>query len=242
MKKENYRKMFELDETHWWFYGQRLWLRQFCSKFRKQKKRWLDIGCGVGDICRMLQDDFFVFGLDRSDVALSYAKKRNIHNLTQGNASLLPFKNESFDFISLLSVMYHAGVENDLLCLKECVRVCKKGGLLFFSEPVTFVKGAYDIEVYTARRYSAQNFKALILNAGLKIEKITYFNFFAFFPIFLIRKLQRFKKNKGKVDDLSKVNVVVNFLMTLLVRLEVFWIKYFSLPIGSSVICVARKN
>lgn len=241
MKEENYRKMFELDKTHWWFYGQRLWLKQFCSKFRKQGKRWLDVGCGVGDISRMLQEDLSVFGVDRSDIALSYSKKRNIHNLIKGDALFLPFKNETFDLISLLGVMYHAGIESDFLCLKECIRVCRKGGFLFFSEPVIFLKGAYDIEVNAARRYSVRRFRDLILKSGLKIEKITYFNFFAFFPIFLIRKLEKFRKNKRMTDDLSKPNAAVNFLMILLVRLETLWIKYLPLPIGSSVICVARK-
>lgn len=243
MEDEIFHLMFELDSSHWWFYGQRAWLRQFYLKFAGQEKKWLDVGCGVGDVLRNLRKDFVGFGIDKNDLALSYCKRRNILRLVKGSVASLPFKDESFDFVSVLGVMYHRGVENDRLCVKESVRVCRKGGLLFFSEPVTFLKGKHDIKEHTTRRYSSGTLKELILASGLKIDRISYFCFFAFVPIFLIRKLERFwpGREKDSGGDLKTPSAFINLVMILLMRLESVWVKYFPLPIGSSVICVARK-
>jgi len=242
MEDEIFHKMFELDEMHWWFYGQRAWLRQFYSRFRKQNKKWLDVGCGVGDILRTLKKDFIVFGIDKNDLAVAYSKKRGISNLVKGEALALPFKDESFDFVSVLGIIYHRGVKDELSCLKESLRVCKREGILFFLEPVTFVKGSHDIKEHAARRYSLRVLRKLILDAGLKIEKITYFYFFVFFPIFFIRKLEQFHLYKKKdTSDLERPNLFINALMVFLITLESIWIRFFSLPIGISIICIARK-
>ncbi|MFC1667572.1 class I SAM-dependent methyltransferase [Candidatus Omnitrophota bacterium] len=240
MENEIFHKMFEVDRSHWWFNGQRSWLKRFYSKFRGQKKKWLDVGCGVGDILMALKDDFVVFGIDANNLALLYSKKRDIPNLIKGDALSLPFKDESFDFVSLLGVMYHRNVKDDRFCLRECVRVCKKNGILFFSEPVVSLKGSHDIKEHTARRYSLKILKQLILDEGLKIERISYFNFFGFLPMFLIRKLQRFKKNKEE-HDLEKPHRLINLLMSFLITLESIYVRYLPLPLGTTVICVAKR-
>ena len=239
MEDKSFHTMFEIDDSHWWFYGERAWLSQYYQKFKKQGKKWLDVGCGVGDILRRLKDDFIVFGMEINDLGLHYSKKRGIPNLVKADAVDLPFKDDSFDFVSVLGVMYHSEVRDDSLCLKESVRVCKKNGLLFFLEPVVFLKGHYDKQAYTERRYTLKTFKELVLSAGLKIEKASYFCFFAFFPMLLVRKLERFIKTKE--SDLSRPNALVNFLLVLLVKLESAWIRFLPLPIGSSLVCVARK-
>ncbi|MFH1479044.1 MAG: class I SAM-dependent methyltransferase [Candidatus Omnitrophota bacterium] len=239
MEAEIFDKMYELDSYHWWFYGQREWLKKFYRTSTGKNKAWLDIGCGVGDILRMVKSDFDVFGVDRNPIALSYTKKRGIPNLVKTDALKLPFKDESFDFVSLLGVMYHRDIKDDETCLRECIRVSKKGGVLFFSEPVVFLNGAHDIKEHTGRKYSLKSLKRLISGSGLKIEKITYFNFFAFLPIFLLRKIEILSRKKE--DDLKRPNAIVNSIMKILVKLESIWIKRFYLPFGSSIICVARK-
>lgn len=239
MEDRSFHTMFKIDDSHWWFYGERAWLQHFSNKFRRQGKKWLDVGCGVGDILKRLKGDFVVFGTEINDLGLQYSKKRGIANLVKADAVNLPFKDQSFDFVSVLGVMYHSMVKDDRLCLKEGVRVCKKGGLLFFLEPVIYLKGHYDSQAYTARRYTLKTFRELILSAGLKIEKISYFCFFAFFPMFLVRRLERFIKHKE--TNLAKPNALVNLLMIFLVKLETIWMRYLSLPIGSSIVCVARK-
>ncbi len=93
----------------------------------------LDICCGTGDITQLLYKKVgkggTVFGLDFSTGMLSVANHRNSENkisLVQADATVIPFKNNSFDTVT---VGY--GLRNlvDIhSCLKEVRRVLKPGG------------------------------------------------------------------------------------------------------------------
>jgi len=86
--------------------------------------RGLEIGVGTG----RLASPFSVrFGLDPSFNMLKLAKQRNIKVL-QGFGEDLPFKNESFHFISVLFTIWL--VDDPPRFLKEAVRTLKKNGTL----------------------------------------------------------------------------------------------------------------
>jgi len=86
--------------------------------------RGLEIGVGTG----RLASPFSVrFGLDSSFNMLKLAKQRNI-KVVQGFGEDLPFKNESFHFISILFTIWL--VDDPSRFLKEAVRTLKKKGTL----------------------------------------------------------------------------------------------------------------
>ncbi|MCK4645088.1 MAG: class I SAM-dependent methyltransferase [Candidatus Aminicenantes bacterium] len=86
--------------------------------------RGLEIGIGTG----RFSFHFSVrFGLDPSFNMLKLAMERNI-KVVQGFGEILPFKNESFHFIS---IVFTIELIADPLCfLKEAVRALKKNGTL----------------------------------------------------------------------------------------------------------------
>lgn len=84
----------------------------------------LEIGAGTG---RFASSFSVKYGLDPSFNMLKLAKERNIQ-VVQGVGEVLPFKNESFNFV--LIVVTICFVDYPLKVLKETFRTLKKKGVL----------------------------------------------------------------------------------------------------------------
>ena len=100
-------------------------------------KKVLEIGPGEGwDILTMVKSGArAVAGLDysRGNVRNLRVKFRNYANVrvVRGDAIKLPFKANQFDFVYANGAIPH--VKDSLQCLKEMVRVTRKGSIVWFS-------------------------------------------------------------------------------------------------------------
>ena len=101
----------------------------------------LDVACGIGETTRLLAnnfDDAIITGLDRDDNLvlaaknISAVKHANINFIT-GDAAMLPFEDNSFDFVFSRYLLMH--VPDPVAILQEMKRVCKPGGIVFAQEP-----------------------------------------------------------------------------------------------------------
>ena len=88
----------------------------------------LDVGCGDGELARHLPAGSWV-GLDSSAEMLSRAPQPSV----RGDATALPFGDESFGSVALLYVLYH--LPDPALALAEAHRVLRSGGLVAVAAP-----------------------------------------------------------------------------------------------------------
>jgi SAM-dependent methyltransferase len=88
----------------------------------------LDVGCGEGELARYLPDGAWV-GLDNSPTMLELAPAGGV----LGEATALPFPDESFDGVAILYVLYH--LPDPRLALAEAHRVMRPGGLISVAAP-----------------------------------------------------------------------------------------------------------
>ncbi len=97
--------------------------------------RLLDIGCGTGIFTLFFQEKgFTTVGLDLSTDMLRHLKRKAPHlPLVQGDARLLPFPPDSFQYASLITVLEF--LEHPLYALVEAVGVARKGILIGFLPP-----------------------------------------------------------------------------------------------------------
>jgi len=90
------------------------------------------------------------------------------------------------------------------------------------------------------RRYRMGAYRQLFLAAGLEIVKASYFNTLLFPPIAAIRAL-KMATGARSADDDAMPSQAVNSLLKTLFGAERHWLKRASLPIGVSIVLIARR-
>lgn len=108
----------------------------------------LDIACGVGKFLQEAQnEDFSVFGIDISDIAVAQAKKIHGAHIARASAEKLPFRESTFDFVTCIGSLEH--FRNPEKALKEIGRVLVPRGVCFLHVPNLMFAG----HIYMTLRY-----------------------------------------------------------------------------------------
>lgn len=245
MEPEEYQRNYDLEDWHWWFVGRQSTVRNLLQKFVRPRgnQRILDVGCGTGTMTKFLGQYGGVAGVDISEIALGFCRKRDLDSLLRATALALPFADNSFELVTAFDVVYHKRVEDDLKALKEFHRVCKNNGLLVITAcAFDFLRGEHDVAVHGARRYTLGELKGKLKRAGFEVEKATYTNALLF-PLVLTNRLWgklRRSRRRAK-SDLGPVNRYLNTVLAWISKLEAFSLKRIDFPFGSSVVCLARR-
>ena len=134
----------------------------------------LDVGCGAGFSSHYFsQITSNIIGLDRSKRMLSQnplSKKR----LIQGDACVLPFKDNSFDFVYSWESLHH--ISDPLAVVNEMSRVSSRYVVIFEpnrNNPLQALFAIVDRPHRWVLRYSTDYMKQLAQKAGLNIIKST---------------------------------------------------------------------
>lgn len=247
MKEIEYRKMYELEDRHWWYVG----MRKIAFSIIKQPANRdnfcyiLDAGCGTGGTLGYLDGHVsYAVGIDISKKALELCKIKKIKNLCCADLGSIPFKDKSFDLITSFEVLCQKEVSNDETVLNEFYRISKKRGKLLIRLPAyNLLYSLHDIAVDTKRRYTKDYLKEKLLKCGFVIKRITYANTLLF-PFELLWRIftRFFQNNNGTLNsDLNKTNRFLNKLFLYVLVLEKMILKRMDLPFGLSIICIAEK-
>lgn len=238
LEEEEYKKMYLLEDEYWWFVAK----RELIKKYIEQGKNllFLDIGCGTGANLAYLNPNGVNIGLDYSELALKFSKKRGHKNLVWGSVLKIPFRDNSFDIVGCFDLLYHKNVKDEFDALKEVYRVCKKGGQLIVTDSAfKCLKSGHDKAVHGRTRFSLEELASKIRKAGFLVEKQNYFNFFLFPIVFCFRKLNPFSKSNS--SDINVTNPILNKLLLSALRFEILLSKRVCFPFGVSIFFVARK-
>lgn len=243
MEKEFERKYHKLEKDHWWFISRRDFIRRIVKKSEKNIKI-LEIGCSSGLLMKALNEAKFkeIIGIDVSKEAIHFCRKNNIKNIIQMDGSKMGFKEKEFDLIIASDILEH--ILDDYQAIYEWKRVLKENGkILAFVPAFNLLWSNHDIVNRHLRRYNKREVKALFEKNGLRIVRISYWNFFLFFPIFIKRVIvNKMIKRSRPRDDLFRMNKAINFFFCLLLTLENMYCRFFNLPLGLSLFIIAEKE
>ncbi|MBK6725587.1 MAG: class I SAM-dependent methyltransferase [Acidobacteria bacterium] len=244
MQQHTYAIMDEVEGSHWWFVGRRAILDSFLKQIHSSlithhsSLSILDVGCGTGANIEMLSQYGEAEGVDVSDDALEFCRRKGL-TVQKGLAETLPYADESFDLTTALDVVEH--LDDDIAGLKEMFRVTKRGGYsLIFVPAFMWLWGVQDDISNHRIRYTKSQIVERLKTAGYEIERATYANWTFFAPILGGRTIMKLTGIKPESEN----NITINGLNGIFGKLfgaERFWLKNFNFPFGVSIVVVARK-
>ena len=247
MNVAEYERMYAAEERQWWYAGMRaigFGLLDRALRARNAPswtaRRFLDAGCGTGLNLEHLADRGQAVGIDLSAEAVRFCVSRGVI-VVRGSVLTLPFPERSFDGLVSFDVLYHAWVSDDREAMHELARVLRPDGLLLVRVPaLKMLWGAHDEAVHSRHRYTKGELKALLEGAGLEVLRLSYCNSILF-PLLLVRRtLDRLASRHG--SDVEFLPAPLEWLFRQCLLFEAALIRRgLSLPVGASVVALARK-
>lgn len=234
-----------VEDRHFWFRGLRrnakLMLRQ--AGVRPGLSLVLDCGAGTGRNLDWLSEYGPAFGVDLTPLALQIGRSKG-RPLARGSVTDLPFPTDAADLVTSFDVLYCMDDEGEARTLQEMWRVLKPGGVaLINSAALNFLRGSHSTLSSERRRYTPARMRAALVAAGFVVERVSFTNCVLFPPVFAVRGLQRLtgKANAPSDSDLDVPIAPVNTFFDLCLWMENRIFAGMNMPIGTSVMALARK-
>lgn len=250
MERAEYGKHFELERGHWWFRGRRaaaFGILGRAAAAGARTDRILDAGCGTGINLAELGKRGTAFGCDLSEDALDFCRQRGLARLARADVRRLPYRPASFDLVTLFDVLYHKEIPDDAEVLRGIRDVLRDGGLFLMTDSaLKSLRGPHDAAMRGARRYDRKTLRAKLEAAGFEVVRLTYFFFLTFPAVYAKRRLGRWRAarhpDEAPRSDLAQAPRFVNAALAFLLKGEAAWAARRNLPIGSSILALARKK
>lgn len=228
-----FKRLRGAEENNFWFQIRRKWIFDRLKKFIPPPAQVLEIGCGTGNVSSFLAlKGYTVIGCELYAEALKMAWQGFLK--VQGDATTLPFKDNSFDAVGLFDIIEH--FQDDVSPLKEAERIIRKGGIVAVTVPARGELWSHDDDrSFHKRRYSRDTLRKVFFNLHLTPLAIEYMFMSLYLPVKYLRA------QSDKKDDKLKINSLVNAVLKGAFEIERVISKNIALPIGTSLIAVAQK-
>jgi ubiquinone/menaquinone biosynthesis C-methylase UbiE len=235
------------EQHHFWFRGFRSFVRPLIEQAAAgvPDPKLLDCGCGTGANLVMLEAFGRAYGFDISWRGLEFAREYGRERLAHASITRIPFASAAFDVVTAFDVLYALTESAESAALAEMYRVLKPGGALVVNvAALQALRGSHSVFGAELRRSTRTRLRQLLASTGFEVVRLTYTNF-TLLPIMLsVRTAQRLR---GLTDatreaaDLSVPARPLNAVLAGLLGLESRALQYVDMPIGSSLLCLARK-
>jgi SAM-dependent methyltransferase len=235
MERAVFDRMAEHDAVHWWYVARRRILHDLIAREVALPKgaRILEIGCGTGHNFEMLRGFGRLDAIEVDGEARSLASRRLGHAV---GAAPLPeltgIPERTYHLVALLDVLEH--VDEDRAALESIATRLAPGGRILVTVPAyPWMWSAHDRAHHHKRRYSRRALRGVIEAAGLRAERIGYFNSLLF-PLAAAARLAG--KLLGKTDSDDKLPPApLNRLFRAIFGLERHLVGRVPLPAGVSL-------
>jgi len=238
---------YRAEQSHFWFRGFRQYMKPALARATAgvTAARILDCGCGTGSNLEMLRPYGKAVGFDLTRIGTEFAKSHG-HRVAQASISDIPFRTAHFDLVTSFDVFQVLPDAVEQSAIVEMARVLKPGGwMLLHVAALPILYGKHSALSEETRRYTASTLRTLVAGAGFKIERLTY-DQFSLLPMMLpVRIWHRLTAKDGVVaageGEITVPVAPVNAALTALVSLEALALRAINMPIGGSLMCLAKK-
>jgi ubiquinone/menaquinone biosynthesis C-methylase UbiE len=272
MQPEEYRRMAEVQDRHWWFEAKRRTVGALLQRHRVGGGRVLEVGPGTGSMVDVMTRYGRMYAADAYVPALRLLRENRpaAGEVAPVGAGLpdLPFADASFALIGCFDVLYHRNVVSVDAAIRELHRVCAPGGYLTITDSAfAILRSSHDVATQAARRFRLRDLTDPLRAAGFTIEHTTYFHALLFPAALAVRLGKRALHGSPKLDgaggggagrdgggsggderevaahsDTAPVAPWLNRLLLGLYRVEVPLTTRVRVPFGSSLLILARRR
>jgi SAM-dependent methyltransferase len=233
------------EDVHYWFRGLRRHAQQMLRAAAPGQRlgHIIDCGAGTGRNLDWLGHFGFAVGVELTPAGLAVGQARG-RRMVRGSVTALPFADTTADLATSFDVLYCLDDASESLALREMWRVLKPGGLVLVNvAALDILHGSHSTLTHEVRRYTRARLRERLERAGFRVERLTFTNMSLFPPALAVRALQRLTGRASEASDAdlavpaSPVNGVLNTILTA----EAAILSRTNLPIGTSIMAVARK-
>jgi len=244
------------EARHFWFRGLRAFVTPLLRRAARERAaaggraaredaRLLDCGSGTGANLSLLNRFGRAYGIDLSDLGLRYSHAAGHRRVARASVAAAPFAGAAFDVVTSFDVLYSLDDRAERAAIAEMYRVLRPGGHAIVNvAAMDALRGDHSVLSHEVRRYSRRMLRERLVHAGFVVVRITYTNAALFLPLVVARSIQRWRglrEEQAAEREITVPSAPVNAALTGLLWLESVWLRWFDLPAGSSLLCLARK-
>lgn len=233
------------ERDHFWFRGFRRFVTPLLDQAAggRSSLRILDCGCGTGNNLRLLRPYGRAFGIDLTFSGLAYARQNGERLVARASALTLPFSADVFDLVTSFDVIYAFDDERAAEALREMHRVLAPGGHLVLNvAALPMLSGDHSVLGGEVQRYTKPGLRRHLERAGFEVMRLTYTNF-AILPLVAgVRLAQRVRGHRESSSETMVPSAPINLALSGLLAVEAAALRAVDMPLGSSLLTLARKR
>jgi SAM-dependent methyltransferase len=239
---------YRAEQQHFWFRGFTRFVTPLidAAVAGVARPEILDCGCGTGANMKRLSQYGRVAGFDLSHHGLLFAHSYDQRRLVRASVTDIPFASASFDLVTCFDVFSTLDDAMEDAALAEMHRILRPGGAAIVNTAaLPFLRGQHAVFASEVRRLTRTQLRASLERAGFRIARLTYTNFSLLplmVPVRVAQRLIGLSTPEETGADISTPPAPVNAALSALVAAEAFALKFVNMPLGSSLLALARKG
>jgi SAM-dependent methyltransferase len=238
----NARELAAFDASHWWYRSKATLVATALRRTERPgiERGWLvDIGGGSGGVTAMLGWPPDRVVVVEGNAALA-AEARRRYGLATLRTSVrqLPLADGMADVACLLDVVEHFNDPEPVLA--EAARVVAPGGRLVVNVPAhQWLWSAFDEQVGHVRRYTRRALRAKLASVGFQPQLLGHIFSWLVPPMWLKRRA--LSGGAAQIGH-AQTSLAIDAAAGALTSVERALLGRISLPVGTSVLCVATRE
>lgn len=241
---------FAIEDTSFWFQHRNACVLALVRSFPPRGKGPIfDIGGGNGFVAKALMDaGWDVVLVEPGPVGAGHAKARGLPHVVCATTQTAGFINGSMPATGVFDVVEH--IENDKEFLRHLGDLLEPDGMLYLTVPAHPLAWS-DEDVFAGhyRRYTRRSLTKLVEQAGLQIEFLSGIFSWLLPPVFLLRalpyRLRGSVRRKLTAEAMRADHALPKPIAPFAETVHRWELKKLSrrasIPVGSSLLCAARK-
>jgi SAM-dependent methyltransferase len=244
MERSLYEEHADLEQTHWWFVGRRAVVAGVLDRWlapTTSRRRIIDAGSGTGGMLPLLSAYGDVRGIESEPIAVEWSRANYPdHPVTVGDLPDDLPSDVEVDLITAFDVIEH--LDDDVHVLRAMRGRLRPDGALVVTVPaLPWLWSNHDDRNGHRRRYTMKSLRGALEAGGYCIDHISSFNTVLLPAVAAVRATQRFRRSVDDASsDFTMPNRLVNRVLTMVFSLERRWVARLRIPLGVSIIAVAR--